>query len=209
MLIGNNHWRRVAGAARLEDVREAILTGYLDGKPFGPYEPVLEMPGPLDRVLDFGCGLGRNFPYLRSVASHVVGFDLEEMIERCRRESLLPDGVELVSDWQQVRCQRFDCVFACLVLQHIEPEELLATYIPDFAAIAPWTYILSRGRSDFGSGVVELIAATGAFVGSICNVVEHDPATHGLKRCSTVAAKETFLLADDRHYEMLLASLLH
>ena len=50
---------------------------------------------------------------------------------------------------------------------------------------------------------------SGAFFGSICNVVKHDPATHGLKRCNTAAAKETFLLADDRHYEMLLASLLH
>lgn len=105
-VIGNDHWRRVAGAARLEDVREAILTGYLDGKPFRPYAPVLEMPGPLDRVLDFGCGLGRNFPYLCSVASHVVGFDLPEMIERCRHELPLPDAVELVSDGS--RCAASD-----------------------------------------------------------------------------------------------------
>ena len=203
-VLGNDHWRRVATAARLEDVQEAILTGYLDGKPFWPYAPVLEMPGPLDRILDFGCGLGRNFPYLRSVANRVVGFDLPEMIERCRCESL-PDRVELVSDWHQVRRQRFDCVFACHVLQHIEPEALLSTYIPDFATIAPWTYVLSRGRSDFGGGVFGLIAATGALSGSICNVVEHDPVTHGLKLCNTVPAKEASLLADNRHYEMLLA----
>lgn len=44
----------------------------------------------------------------------------------------------------------------------------------------------------------------GRVSGSVCNIVEHDPVTHGLKRCNTVSAKEAFLLADDRHYEMLL-----
>ena len=66
-MIGNDHWRQIAATARPEDVREAILTGYRDGKIFAPYVPLLKMP-PLDHVLDFGCGLGRNIPYLCSVA---------------------------------------------------------------------------------------------------------------------------------------------
>ena len=202
-MIGNDYWRGVAAAERPADVREAILTGYRDGKLFAPYVPLLKLP-PLDRILDFGCGLGRNFPYLRSVAGQVVGFDLAEMVERCRREIALPSAVDLTSDWQWVRQQRFDCVFACLVLQHIEPDEL-ATYLRDFAAMAPWTYVLSRGRSDFGGGVFASIAAASAFTGYACNVVEHDPAMHGLRRSGTVPSAE-MPPADDRHYEMLFAS---
>ncbi len=200
---GEVYWRRMAGAVRLEDVREAILTGHLDGKPFSPYEPVLEMPASLARVLDFGCGLGRNFPYLRSAASHVIGFDFAEMVERCRRESAVPDGVELTSDWGAVRRQRFDCVFACLVFQHIEPDAL-RTYLADLATMARWLYVLSRGRSDFGDGVFQGIASTGTFAGTACNVVEHDPTTHGLKHCGALPLWQA--AADDRHYEALLTS---
>ncbi|MCY4658551.1 MAG: class I SAM-dependent methyltransferase [Acidobacteria bacterium] len=200
-MIGKIHWRRVAEAAPLDEVREAILTGYLDGKPFSPYAPLLEMPR-LERVLDFGCGLGRNFPYLRSAAHQVVGFDLEQMLQRCRLE-VDHDGVELTADWPWVRRQHFDCVFACLVLQHIAPDDL-RTYLSDFATMAPWLYVLSRGRSDFGGGVFQEIASTGTFTGTVCNVVEHDPTAHGLKHCAAVPLWEA--LADDRHYEVLLAS---
>lgn len=200
-MIGKTHWRRVAAAEPLGDVREAILTGYLDGKPFSPYAPLLEMP-PLERVLDFGCGLGRNFPYLRSAARRVVGFDLEQMVRRCRRDAN-HEGIELTSDWRWARGQHFDCVFACLVLQHIDPDDL-GTYLSDFATMAPWLYVLSRGRSDFGGGVFERIEATGTFAGSVCNVVEHDLATHGLKHRAVVPLREA--VADDRHYEVLLAS---
>ena len=205
MRIGQDYWRRVASAAPVEDVREAILTGYLAGKPFWPYQPVPELPRPIDRILDFGCGLGRNVRYLRSVANHVVGFDLPEMIDRCGAEPL-PDNVELTGDWQDVRQRRFDCVFACLVLQHIEPGEL-AGYLRDFAAMAPWMYILSRGRSDFGGGVFERIAETGAFTeGVVCNLVDHDPVTHGLRHCGTLPMGA--VPADDRHYEVLLGTTL-
>ena len=53
------------------------------------------------RVLDFGCGLGRNFPYLTSFAREVVGFELPPMIERCRTLSDHPVTL-LTSDWQEV-----------------------------------------------------------------------------------------------------------
>ena len=202
-MIGNDHWCQIAATARPEDVREAILTGYRDGKVFAPYVPLLKMP-PLEHVLDFGCGLGRNIPYLCSVAGQVVGFDLAEMIERCRREVALPLGADLTSDWRWVRQQRFDCVFACLVFQHIDPAEL-RTLLLDCATIAPWTYVLSRGRNDFGGGVFDVIASMGAFhEPEHLHHVEHDPATHGLRRCGTVLAAE--VPADDRHYEALFRS---
>ena len=66
-----------------------------------------------------------------------------------------------------------------------------------------WSDVVDATDGD-GVLVRVRISATGAFSVSICNIVEHDPVTHGLKRCNTVSAKEAFLLAEDRHYEMLL-----
>jgi hypothetical protein len=73
-------WVELAATATDDELREKILTGFRDGKPFTPYSPTLALPSPIDGVLDFGCGLGRNFPYLKTIASRVVGFDLPEMI---------------------------------------------------------------------------------------------------------------------------------
>src|SRR5215212_8171034 len=141
-------WADLAASATDDELRERILTGFRDGKPFTPYVPTLPLPVPAAAVLDFGCGLGRNFPYLKSVASRVVGYDLPAMIERCRRAAPVAADA-LSSDWEAVRVERFDLVFASLVLQHV-PEHVCRTSLEDFAPMAPVTYLLARGQGDFG-----------------------------------------------------------
>src|SRR5205814_4678078 len=95
---GLDDWLTVARSADPEDLREHILTGYKSGKPFTPYVPTLPLPPSIDSVLDFGFGVGRSFPYLKSIARHVVGYDLPPMIERCR--ALATEPVDLLSgDW--------------------------------------------------------------------------------------------------------------
>ncbi len=60
------------------------------------------MPTPIDRVLDFGCGVGRTFPFLKTIARHVTGFDLPPMIERCR--VLAPEPADdFLDDWDTAR----------------------------------------------------------------------------------------------------------
>ena len=85
--------------------------GSRPASPSRPYVPTLALPSPLQSVLDFGCGLGRNFPYLASLGASVTGFDLPPMIERCR--TLAPAPVERLSDdWAEVRAaSRFDLIF--------------------------------------------------------------------------------------------------
>jgi 2-polyprenyl-3-methyl-5-hydroxy-6-metoxy-1,4-benzoquinol methylase len=96
-VVGNEHWRQIATRSDAE-VREEILSGYLDGKPFTPYVPTIDVPLAPSRVLDFGCGLGRSFPYLVSIASEVVAFDLPEMVEHCARAGA-QRNVVLRADW--------------------------------------------------------------------------------------------------------------
>jgi SAM-dependent methyltransferase len=203
-MAGTNDWLSVARAEDPDEVRERILTGYREGKPFTAYVPTVALPAPVDRVLDFGCGLGRNFPYLTTIAQEVVGFDLAPMIERCR--TLAPQSVALLtSDWQEVSARRYGLIVATLVLQHIETAACLS-YLDDFSRLAPVTYLLTRVRSDFDANVLQLVADTGRFDTGDCVEVNHDPATHQLR----VLGRERFdtlrLAADGGHYEVVLRS---
>ena len=58
-MSGRDYWMTLAESADTDDVRERILTGYKEGKPFTPYLPTIAMPAPVESVLDFGCGVGR------------------------------------------------------------------------------------------------------------------------------------------------------
>ena len=200
-MAGVDDWLAVARGDD-EELRERILTGYKTGKPFTPYVPTLPLPSPLAAVLDFGCGLGRNFPFLTGIAARVDGFDLPPMVERCRE--VLPDSpVHLSGDWSDVRHRRYDLVFASLVLQHIETTsciELLA----DFARMAPRTYLLTRAASDFDASILDLVSQAGLFVVEACVAVDHDSATHQLRRTAVVPFEEARRADGGGHYELLL-----
>jgi SAM-dependent methyltransferase len=201
---GAGEWQAIASTADPDELRERILTGYKTGKPFTPYVPTVPLPSPLDRVLDFGCGVGRNFPYLKSIAKHVAGFDLEPMIARCRE--LAPEPVDLLtSDWTAVSSRQFDLIYAGLVLQHVETDTCRAR-LEDFAKLAPTTYLLTRLQSDFGRNVLGLVAESGAFKVEACTEVEHDPARHQLRCVGERSFAEVAGASDDRHYEVLLKS---
>lgn len=200
---GIDDWLTVARSADPDDLRERILTGYKSGKPFTPYVPTFELPGPIDSLLDFGCGLGRSFSYLKTIAQRVTGFDLPPMIERCR--ALAGDRVEALSDdWADLRDRRFDVIVASLVLQHIEPPAARA-FLLDFARMAPRAYVLTRLDDDFGTNVLDLIAATGAFEPERCVQVEHDLTTHQLQVIDRMPF-ETARRQRGGHYELLLTS---
>ena len=197
-------WSQIAQSADPDEVRERILTGYRAGKPFTAYVPTIALPHPLGAVLDFGCGLGRNFPYLTTIADEVTGFDLPPMIERCRALAGQPIAL-LTSDWDLICARRFDLVVATLVLQHIDAAAC-ERYVRDAARIAPAMYVLSRVRSDDDVNVLDAILKTGAFEGGPCVAVEHDEGTHQLRVLGTRTADEVRAASDGGHYEVLLRS---
>lgn len=194
-------WLRVAAQGSDEDVREWILTGVKAGKPFTPYEPTIEWP-PAASVLDFGCGLGRNFPCLERLAQRVTGFDLPPMIARCR-SALGPGAPELSDDWAELSGRRFDLIFASLVLQHIDTPAIEA-YLADFARMAPVIYLLSRGTTDDGGNVFAILQRLNLFSIGDCTEVEHDPDTHRLRVVGTAPVEVAARDGNQRHYEVLL-----
>ena len=203
-MAGAADWSSLAASADPDDIRERILTGFKSGKPFTPYTPTIGLPVALHRVLDFGCGLGRNFPYLTTVADQVIGFDLPEMIARCRALAAPPVD-DLADDWTRLRDERVDLVFASLVLQHVETG-LCRAYLRDFASMAPAVYLLTRTDSDFGQNVLELVAETDAFDAGPMIEVEHDPQTHQLRVTGRSTIDEVRRMTASRHYEVLLRS---
>ena len=201
---GLDDWLSVARGADADDLRERILTGFKAGKPFTPYVPTIALPPRLDSVLDFGCGVGRNFPYLRTRARRVCGFDLPPMIGRCRE--IAPVAVDaLWDDWTVVTQNGFDLIFASLVLQHIEPPAC-RDYLAGFARMSPVTYLLTRTTTDFGTNVFDHCAEAGAFEVSDCTIVEHDEATNQLKVLGVRSFDELRRSGDEVHCELLLRS---
>jgi len=202
--MSREEWLDVARRASPDDLRERILTGFKDGKPFTPYVPTVDLAGPIESVLDFGCGVGRNFPYLRALARRVTGFDLPPMIERCRELApVAPDA--LSDDWTTLKAGRFDTIFSSLVLQHIEPDQSLE-YVRDFARMAPTIYLLTRGQSDFDHNILALIEDTALFQVIECVEVEHDDVTHQLRRLGRASTIDARKAGNMRHYEVVLRS---
>ena len=196
-------WLRVAENGSDDDVREWILTGTTSGKPFTPYVPTLELPSGLASALDFGCGLGRNFPYLIGLADRVTGFDLPPMIARCRGVPAVP-RVTLTDDWDAVSRQRFDVIFASLVLQHLATPSMQER-LTDFARLSPLTYVITRAESDTGDRVLDVVARCGRFEPGDCAEVEHDDGSHQLRVVRRLSFDEARRQAAG-HYELLLHS---
>lgn len=109
------------------------------------------------RVLDFGCGVGRNIVCMANNAHNwqVIGYDNAAMIRSASKYLVdkIPadDDVTLLSDWGQVLNNAagnpFDTIFCCVSLQHI-PEPQLREYLADFKKIGKELFVFGRRAID-------------------------------------------------------------
>lgn len=110
------------------------------------------------RVLDVGCGVCRNAANVATLRPdlEVVGYDSPAMLARVGdflrhrygRESL--DNLTLSSDWPTLAGQRFDCVYATLVFQHVTPDDI-RQYLADIKRMTPRLLVYGRRRNDHSS----------------------------------------------------------
>ena len=79
------YWCAVARLPE-EDLKEALIAGYKQGRPFASHNYIFFNPNRrVSRILDFGHGIGRNFPALLELCDELVGYDVPEMNSACRR----------------------------------------------------------------------------------------------------------------------------
>jgi cyclopropane fatty-acyl-phospholipid synthase-like methyltransferase len=110
-----------------EVLGKAIPKGLGDKSHYAKYKLDLvaaDLDGALPRrILDFGCGSGRSLKLLvqHFPNAEIYGYDLStESLDVARNEC--PSAC-LVEDWNQLRSQRFDLIFAANVFHHIPPEQ--------------------------------------------------------------------------------------
>lgn len=147
------------------------------------------------RALDFGVGMGRNYPYLKSIFQEVHGFDTEIMISNIKKRELKTDL--LTSNWNDVFYSGgYNLVYECTVFQHMPPQEVLHR-LYFLSQISERLYMTTRVYNDFfrsagkgGVNMFKLVDSTNCFDLEYINI--------DLEKAKN--------LMDESHYAMLLKS---
>lgn len=157
-------WSRIAALPEA-DLKEAILTGFKQGKPFAPHDfHLIELPEKIGNILDFGCGIGRNFTALRDKCHRLFAYDIPEMLTACKRYSNC-HGVEPLWTWGELLQNRYDLAVAILVLQHFDNEQMIEYKLQRLSRQATYLYVGSRSWCDTNNrcNLFNLIEATGSW----------------------------------------------
>lgn len=115
------------------------------------------------RILDFGCGLGRNIIGMlqHSEKWTVWGYDNAPALEHAKKfygdRLASSNRVFLTDKWDAMmematkdkRGKFFDLIFAAFVFQHIEIEEM-RSYLSDMATMTKRLYVFGRRANDSG-----------------------------------------------------------
>jgi SAM-dependent methyltransferase len=108
------------------------------------------------KLLDFGCGIGRNvFEFSKNKNWHIVGYDNDFMLEMSKEYCKLKynknlnnfSNITLSSEWEFIKKNKFDCVYATLVFQHIFEKDL-NTYLQDIKQISTKMVVMGRRYND-------------------------------------------------------------
>lgn len=106
-------------------------------------------------ILDFGCGVGRNTFGLSKYSSNwiITGYDNNSMLGKTSEyfkihysKSFLPN-VTFDADWNNVKNNKYNVIFCCLVLQHIY-EDALIEYISNFKKMTSKLIVVGRRFND-------------------------------------------------------------
>ena len=162
-------WEQFASKLPIDEAKERILTGYLEDPRVWDASGCDHLRGfeqlEFVSVLDFGCGLGRNFSPLKEIFNHVDGYDLPPMIERLESDEpgMAASARYLSSDWIAVKERRYDLVVATLVFQHIFERELIS-YLSGIATMSPYLWVETKSwNDDRRKSNLEIINDTGLF----------------------------------------------
>lgn len=94
-------------------------------------------------VLDAGCGRGEFLELLRDHGVSACGIDLNhEMVEECRTRGLAVDEGDLLSYLRRRPNESLGGIFASQVVEHLQPDYLLAVLDAAFSVLRPGSKIV-------------------------------------------------------------------
>lgn len=146
--LNDTAWTGIAGLP-LESIKGYMLAPYRQGHPFlsDEFDGVFKHAGKAESVLDFGCGIGRNFPALKARCQRLYGYDIPAMIEACRKHCR-ETGVVLTDEWSDVASRRYDLTVASFTFQHVRSREALRYYIASLSRVSDYLYVNGRHWGD-------------------------------------------------------------
>jgi SAM-dependent methyltransferase len=108
-------------------------------------------------VLDFGSGVGRNAYELATYSDNwnITCYDNNQMHEKARefakakynKDSSEFKNINFVTDWEEIRNGKYDCIIAVLVFQHIKEKDL-TLYLKDIKNITKRLVVGGRRTLD-------------------------------------------------------------
>lgn len=151
-------WGDIVPEASLAATIDYVVTGgTIDDAEFTP-----ELPNSIPfsegiKVLDFGCGIGRNaIPLaLKYPMTKIIGYDNPKMINQmqqfCEQKYKLSlssiNNIHIDTNWDDVKNNKFDYVYATLVFQHIH-EDALSIYLQDIKKMTNHLIVFGRRFND-------------------------------------------------------------
>jgi SAM-dependent methyltransferase len=108
-------------------------------------------------ILDFGCGVGRNiFDFSQNFPNwKFYGYDNPHMLDKANEYTKLKfnktiydySNIELISNWEQLKKIKFDCIYATIVFQHIYENDL-NLYLQDIKRMTNKLIVSGRRFND-------------------------------------------------------------
>lgn len=152
-----------AGVANSNDMYNAV-NGSFEGDEIFPTDFfLLDKKKTYGRVLDFGCGFGRNWPVM--AADEIVAYDLPEIINQIDDEIFKahPTGLILMDDFDETLTLEYDLIYADFVFQFFFDREYFHYVLHKLAATSPYLHISSRCYAEGGWNVLAEIIAEGSW----------------------------------------------
>jgi len=157
---------------------------------------ILKAETKMEKVLDFGCGMGRNLDYLKSISKEVYGFDTAIMLSNLQktknfRYTYATDNFENFNKYAP-----FDFIYECTVFQHMPPQEVLFRFM-QMQYLTKYVYLVTRSYNDMFRDFANQKRGVNLFklIDSL-NIWE-------LVDCS-IDANSASTLMDETYYSMLL-----
>ena len=147
-----NAWENISSLS-IDKVANFILTGHTANRFYA--DDFLYPHLTPTKILDFGCGIGRNTFGLSVYNAEwkIVGYDSDEMLKYIDEYKTIKytddnfPNVDFSSDWNALSKMSFDSIFCAIVLQHIMESDL-KSYINDFKKMTNTLLVAGRRFND-------------------------------------------------------------